>query len=353
MIRKIKKEEYQKVIEFANEQCEIDFRKVQPTIYSIDENYKYHYIYQIGDEIIGTFLAKTLVYKNVKMLGIGTLCVRKDKRNSNIMQEMFAYISENLEKDCDIIYLIGDKKRYERLGYYKVGIIGTLKIKNKYLSCNTDEVEIKELTDISDKEFEIISKYDPVCRNKYDAIKIYKGSSKQNIIYLLTQKDKRSIVIFDQLKFEIVEMFGEISSEEMIKTIMLKNNSEYVNVNSDFSTLKTMYEYCDKYTMSNRVSLKIINYSNIIRKLFSYKGNRFGSLKFELKDETILINYSNNGLEVITKKEKNEKYISEREIINILFGNIYSIDYIESNMNLIVLWFPLCIPSTLVSIDRV
>ena len=148
-------------------------------------------------------------------------------------------------------------------------------------------------------------------------------------------------------------MFGEISSEKMIKTIMLKKNSEYVNVNSDFSTLKTMYEYCDKYTMSNRVSLKIINYSNIIRKLFSYKGNRFGSLKFELKDETILINYSNNGLEVITKKEKNEKYISEREIINILFGNIYSIDYIESNMNLIVLWFPLCIPSTLVSIDRV
>ena len=47
MIRKIKKEEYQKVIEFANEQFEIDFRKVQPTIYSIDENYKYHYIYQI------------------------------------------------------------------------------------------------------------------------------------------------------------------------------------------------------------------------------------------------------------------------------------------------------------------
>src|SRR5574344_56070 len=104
-MRKILKSEFNKVIAFANQEFNVDFTKIQPTFYNDMENYKYHYIYEVNNEILGMFMAKPLEYNQVKFLGIGTLCVKKEYRNKGIMKEMFDYMENELFPMYDIIYL--------------------------------------------------------------------------------------------------------------------------------------------------------------------------------------------------------------------------------------------------------
>lgn len=351
MIRRINKNEFAKVISFANEQFLVDFKSVHPAIYGDSSNYKYHYIYEENNEIIGMFLAKPLIYKEVSFLGIGTLCVRKDMRNHNVMQEMFKYIKNNLEKEYDVIYLLGDRKRYENFNFFKFGTFANVKVKSKYITNSIEEVKIQEIKDINNQLFAIIKKYDCVKREKDTVLNIYKGSN--NTLYLVSEKKSQSIVIYNKINNEIINIFGNVNEEKVIKKVINNSEKEYVNIFVDYSKMKTLYELSDKYIISNMLSLKIINYPKVIKKLFVYEGNRYGTLELKLAFKTISISYIKGILSVDVRNEINQEYMSESEISNILFGNLYFNISSDVDINLVTSWFPLSISNTLVNIDGV
>ena len=54
----------------------------------------------------------------LKMLDIGTVCVEENYRKQNYAK-MFAYLDQNVFPDYDLLYLSGDKTRYEHFGFIK------------------------------------------------------------------------------------------------------------------------------------------------------------------------------------------------------------------------------------------
>jgi len=349
-MRKILKHEFNKVIDFANKQFNLDFVSFLPRIYGDKDNYKYHYIYEVNKELLGMFLAKPYRYGNLKMLGIGSLCVEKNHRNKGIMQDMFHFIEKELEINHDILYLSGDKTRYEHFGYYKSGVKCTLRIKEK----NLEEFDISKMMIRVAEDCHTLS----ILKENYQrSLETFANIARdsQKIIYVFSEEQKQGYAIYDKKTNEILEICGNIEELKIIKSIILKNKGIFVHYITNMKKAKKFYEYAEDYSITNLVNIKIINYKKVIKNLLKKVENKQkGKIILRTKDRTICIKVTNKNIKVNEILENNQIYLSEREMIDVLFGNPNFISQeMGLDMNLICSWFPLPLPSTLSSIDGV
>jgi len=118
---------------------------------------------------------------------------------------------------------------------------------------------------------------------------------------------------------------------------------------------KKFYEYAEDYSITNLVNIKVINYKKVIKNLLKkVEDKQKGKIILRTKDRTICIKVTNKNIKVNEILENNQIYLSEREMIDVLFGNPNFISQkMGLDMNLICSWFPLPFPSTLSSIDGV
>ena len=102
--------EAEAAIEFANEQFETDFKKLEPKIYLHDTIGKTFMAF-CGESMAGMFSIYEFAYKNLKCMSIGTVCVARQYRNRGVMSGFFEYLKKENYFDNDMATLNGDKSR--------------------------------------------------------------------------------------------------------------------------------------------------------------------------------------------------------------------------------------------------
>lgn len=353
-MRKINKKEFNKIIAFANEQFNLDFETYLPRLYSDDKNYKYHYIYEVNHELWGMFLAKPLKYGRLKLLGLGTVCVDKVHRNKGVMQEMFNFIVEDLEPNYDIIYLSGDKARYEKFGYYKSGAKCILRLKAKnFFDLDITNVAVFDISNDIEKLDTVDLAVKKAFRSQDSLNDILKKADHN--VYLVKENKDVSYAIYNKIANEVVELIGNINEKKVLKALLKENNKEDIYYSLDVKKAKALYNYADNYGITNLVNLKVVNYQKVISELLlAVKDKKNGSLELRFVDKTLKITVNGKTVKVTMNEEINDVPFTEQEIIDILFGNINFVsEKIALDVNLISSWFPLPLPPTLASIDGV
>ena len=178
--------EAEAAIEFANEQFETDFKKIEPKIYLHDTIGKTFTAF-CGESMAGMFSIYEFAYKNLKCMSIGTVCVARQYRNQGVMSGFFEYLKKENYFDNDIATLNGDKSRYEHFGFSKVIESYTYKFS---VSKNLSAVKCERAESKDEKLlYDIYRKYNiGVCRLKENFSYVLKTNG--NTVLKLHLNDK-------------------------------------------------------------------------------------------------------------------------------------------------------------------
>lgn len=365
MIRQLKPNEFNQAINFANQiffkNKENDFLKIQPKVYKyLQHYYLNHYIYEIDNKIVGLFGSYPFKYQELRVLGIGTVCVDANFRNQKIMQKMFSFIDTSIASEYDLLYLMGDKKRYERFGFYKTGQKISFRIKESSIKGSSyKKYLIKSYQDsnqeINQEIFSLYKKNEKVKReqfNFYDALKTLSYD-----IYLIYDNIIEGYLVYEQKNNVIKEIVTNKANltDILINFIVLLNAPDiYYEVSIDDENISLLYDLSDNYHISNLANFKIVNYVKVIEKLLKKKTNfKKGTLTIKIIDKINISIEVNDEVKVrkIPDQISYDLVVTEKEAHILLFDNKYFNDEKYQKSALIASYFPLVLPASITSIE--
>lgn len=357
--------QFNQIIAFANQQFsgdyQVDFIKIQPKIYHHPERFAHHhYIYEEQNQIVGLIGTYPLEYQGLKLLGIGTVCVNRNYRNQGIMQKMFAYL-DDVQKQYDIIYLSGDKTRYEHFGFYKTGKYVKYRLKfNAFKSKNYDVMNIQsylhESQDVNQNLYQLyLDNSKGISRNAdifYDVLK-----TNQAEVYLLA--NLQGYLVYHPKRKLIAELVIDSSKLEtaIYNFMKYKNLQEvYYELSIDDERVNSIYQISEENYLVTMMNFKIINYINVIKSVLRKKKRiKRGKLVIEIDSKVKLmieVNSCVNVQEVFD--EKVDLSLSSKEMHSLLLDDFtFFYPHFDKKVDLIKSWFPLYLPVTLHSIDSI
>lgn len=356
--------QFNDIIAFANSSFstnrKINFLEIQPKIYKHPEySSNYHYVYEVENKIVGLIAVYPTKYQGLNFLGIGTVCVDIKHRNQGIMQKMFNDLEEEL-KQYDLIYLSGDKTRYERFGFYKTAKFIKFRIKsNDNIQKNYKRLEINAYIDeskiINKKLYELYLEKSIGVERRFE---IFIDSLKTNLSEIYLVEDK-GYIVYNPNKNIIYEIIVDDSKlEEAIYSFMrCRNlNEVYFELSLDDKRISKMYEISEDHNIQTMMNIRIVNYVNVIKVLLSKKKDLIsGKVVIEV-DSTLKLLIEVND-EIVVKEVLNENvdlHLTSKEFYALLFDD-FTLFYphINNKLELIKSWFMLHLPVTLHSIDSI
>ena len=365
MIRQLKPNEFNQAINFANQiffkNGENDFLKLQPKVYKHPKQfYINHYIYEMDNKIVGLFGSYPFKYQELMVLGIGTVCVDANFRNQGIMQKMFSFIDTSIAFEYDLLYLMGDKKRYEHFGFYKTGQKISFRIKeSSFKDISYKKYLINSYQDsnqeINQEIFNLYKKNKKVKReqfNFYDALKTLSYD-----IYLIYDNVIVGYLVYERKNNVIKEIVTSQANltDILINFIALLNVLDiYYEVSIDDENISLLYDLSDNYHISNLANFKIINYVKVIEKLLNKKTNlKKGLLTINIIDKINILIEVNDEVKVkkIPDQISYDLVVTEKEAHILLFDNKYFNDEKHQKSDLITSYFPLVLPVSITSIE--
>ncbi|MDD4166538.1 MAG: GNAT family N-acetyltransferase [Endomicrobiaceae bacterium] len=368
MIRQVKRNEFKQIINFANqiffESGEKDFLELQPKVYNHpDEYYSCHYVDEHMNKIVGLIGTYPLKYQSLKLLGVGTVCVDPKYRNQGIMKKMLTYLDTNIAPNYDLLYLSGNKKRYENFGYYKSGQKISFQIKQctfknndfetyKIISYQNNDEEINQQL----YEMYIWNKNRVIERaifNFYDSLRTLSYE-----IYLIFEDNLKGYLVYERKNNVIKEI---VSKDDDLDNI-LYSFTNYLNlpeihyeVAMDDENIPLLYDICNNYHISNLNNLKVINYVNVIETLLRNKKKlKKGRLSIKIIDKITLMIDVDNQIAVTSTANDTvaDIIVSEKEFHSLLFDDVNHFYFgTRDKYDLISNYFPLVLPITITSID--
>lgn len=361
--------DYNKIINFANQQFtdenrNIDFLKIQPKIYKHPNLFvKHHFTTEENGEIKGLIGTYPIDYDNLKLLGIGTVCVNYQSRGQGIMGKMFKQLHKEVEPQYDLIYLSGDKTRYEHFGFYKTGRfvrfrIKSSRFKNKKFIIQNITPYLEDNQIINHQLYQLYKLKSPSFKRNadiyYDILRTHMAE-----IYLLEEEGIQGYIVYNPLRNVISEIVldNKLFEDVIISFIQYKQLEEvYYEVSLDDENLPTLYELSEESYISTLMNFKVINYVNVIKYLLSKKKNLLpGKLSVNIDNKKFIsITVSNTVSVEVEKPMVTDLKVTTKEMHTLLFDD-FSLFYpsVSEKAGLLQSWFPLSLPVTLRNIDSI
>lgn len=364
-MKKVDYNQFNQIITFANQQFsdnyQVDLINIHPKVYKHPELFAHHhYIYEEQKRVVGLVCTYPIKYQGLNLLGIGTVCVDSNYRNQGIMQKMFCYLDE-IQKNYDLIYLNGDKTRYEYFGFYKTGKYVKFRLKiNAFKNQCFEVLNIQqcsnELQDTNRKLYQLYSNQSKGVERNVD---IFYDILKTNLADLYLINGIEGYLVYHPKKNTIFELVVESSKLEVAINSFMKYKAlqeVYYELSIDDERFKTIHEISEENSLITMMNFKVINYINVIKTLLSKKKRiRPGKLVIEIDSKVklrIVVNDHINVQEVVD--EKIDLSLSTKEIHYLLFDDFtYFYPNFNIKVDLIKSWFPLNLPVTLHSIDSI
>lgn len=369
MITILKPENFDKLVDFANREFsrnrkKIDFRQFQPKIYlHLDRYGPHHLVCEQNNKIIGMIGTYPIKFKNLNLLGIGTICVDVKFRNLGIMEEMLTYLHKYASEDYDILYLLGNKRRYERFGYFVGGRKVSFHIKKDFFNdkdynlypflrydVSVPSVDLR-LYDLYNKNINSISR-DSTC---FGEILRTHG----NIIYLADTAADKGYLVYDEIHNCVVEaVLRGISIADAIISLMVVRNCQEVNWETSIydPDIFEFYRLAERSQITQIVNLRVCNYTKILQKLLSVKTDIIpGHLSIQLNSgHCIAISVEEKVIidENLCQKES-DLILTDREFLVLLFDDFCLYHPGHAKAALIKSWFPFDLPATISNIDSI
>lgn len=366
----IKPNRFAKIVAFANRQfsegkTEIDFLKIQPKIYCHPgQHLENHFIHEENHEIAGLIGTYPTEYLGLKLLGVGTVCVDSQYRNLGIMQKMFADLHREIEPKYDLIYLSGEKTRYEHLGFYKTGRLVKFRIKlSSFKNMDLRILTISPYTDnspaINEKLNEFYSsKANPIRREEGCYLDVLKTHNAE--VFLIGEKDLSGYIVYNRQKNTISEVVLKNEGiEAAIFNFMMFANLREVNceVSADDENIGKLHSISEESFVGTLLNIKIVNFPKVIATLLSKRlPLPEGKLNIRIVDRVTIQITIGKTVEVNETgiSDDFDIKLSEKEFHELLFSD-FALFYPErqNGNQLIKSWFPLSLPATLHSIDSI
>ena len=155
-IRKLEYDEYEKLINFIDEAFDKKdggrFEDILPKLYFKDNKSFIHY--GVFDEdilvsVCGVY-PDTLVspYGELKVAGLGAISTKKEYRNKGCFQKIVTYTLEKIKDDYDLIFLSGNRYRYNHFDFENAGRTLIVEINDRTRNAlNPKDYEIKDLVE--------------------------------------------------------------------------------------------------------------------------------------------------------------------------------------------------------------
>ncbi len=355
--------EFSEAVAFANRnffaQGENDFLLLQPKVYRYPKKCcQHHYCYELDQKMVGLIGTYPIAWDDLKMLGIGTVCVEENYRKQGIMQKMFAYLDQNVFPDYDLLYLSGGKTRYEHFGFYKTGQKVSFRIKAKALAQENIKALRVEPYLTADESvnralYRLYQSGEKVRRNQDNFRDVLQ--TKGYLIYLIYDGPSlNGYLVYDN----VTDSVKEISKTNLGLNDVLRNFWKVIEkpelcyeVSTDNSDLPWLYAISDSYRISHLVNVRIINYAKVIRSLLKQKNNLpKGTITIRIQEAvnlkvTVGLDIS---VEEIPDQPNFDLVLTEREVHQILFDNPL---FWGDKYPLLKAYCPFSLPVTLSSLD--
>ena len=298
-------EDFEKAIVFANESFNLDFKKFEPKIYRNFRGGK-TFVCKDGGRIVGMFSTYEFVYKSLKCMSVGTVCVAKDYRNRGIMSGFFDYLKKCDYFGSDLVTLCGDRKRYEHFGFARVVESYSYKLK-------VNKASPAALTVAADGDayrlFEIYNRRNIGVKRPrrlfFDIL-----STAENTVYLATEKGKVSYCVYNPKKNVVLETYGDIDEFDVISAVGRAHASEEIHVCAPYNRHdETFSANAKSYVIELILNLKIINVPKFIEKTCVSKKNELFRFSFSVDEKGYVLTNENGKLKVgLTEKTTENKY---------------------------------------------
>lgn len=367
MIRPLTSSEFNQAVAFANQTFfpnrENDFLVLQPKVYRHPETFSpCHFVDETDGKIVGLVACYPVVYQGLKLLGIGTVCVDENYRNRGIMQEMFSHIDHQCSSVYSLMYLSGDKKRYEHFGFYKTGQKITFRFKkrnfekNGYPSYSIKPYQTSDET-IDGELYTIYQSKATIERDPNRFFDALKTSSYE--IFLLYDQELFGYVVYDKKN----HLIREIGSKAENRIAILSNLLSFLDLQEVFYEvsindidISKLYDQSDNYQISTLANLKIIDYVETLKTLLRQKKNlKKGIVRIKIIDAICLSIEVNRDVSVkeIPDQTDFDLVLTEKEAHILFFENPYFIRGNHEKSEIINDYFPLDLPCTISSIDSI
>lgn len=296
--------DFKNVIQFANEQFNCDFEQLQPKIYSHFEAGKTYVEVQDG-KTIGMMSTYEFQFKKLKCLSIGTVCVDVNHRGESVMTKLFQYLEDNVFSNYDILFLSGNKQRYENFKFAHVMENINYRIEVKSFPNSASICEVSD--DKNGKLFELFDKYSKnLSRNKESFFDILKTNNRK--VFLISNDSNQSYAVYDSKDNVVVEICGNLDRELVVQVLgkHLKLSKIEVRSLSNFHE-KQFVDCCQSYSIFTRGNVRIQNIEKVIANLCVPKDRRKSRIKFSVvgKSYSLKVVKRNIQIKKVTRAKNN------------------------------------------------
>ena len=297
-----KTEETEDIIDFANmvfsmAYRSIDFAKLIPKAYSkerchipvhhmIKENNKIKALADVYPVTLKQFKNET--YIEIKAAYIGTVCVHPNSRGKGYMKSLMQKAKEDaISEGFDIMFVDGNRHRYQNYGFEKAGIKYEFCVRYKNLKHAYNRLygEYKEpvysfelVEDDSpyiDKMYKLYSKKNVMARTKEEFFLNLKGNRAYNYAVL----EKESFVGYiniseDESKIHEIEIENISELPEIIYDLFEELALDELEITAGVDEIKKtewLDKLCDYCSMHMSHQIKILNYEKVLSFLLSWK----------------------------------------------------------------------------------
>lgn len=309
IVRKATKEDFNKLVPFMNKAFHKKFPKILPKLYTTDEICSSHVIAEENGKILGTVasIPVDLHLKNdiVKCSGVGMVSTHKKARGKGIMNTLMStVVSEAKQNGIELMFLSGNRQRYERYGFVPSGAKLEYNFYKHNLSYIPDDDNIVIDKGINSSDIDTLIEI-------YDQSKIrYDRNNFEKTLYTwrakpFTVKYGGSVIGYGVMaRFKLYVREITVKKEyvniipSIVKSVMKKYSMPIIIVECapwNIEQAEQLNKYANDFGVKYADDYCILNYRSVIEKyLNSTCGKIDGSINLKIETEVFNVTVKND-----------------------------------------------------------
>ena len=292
-IREIRKDEYETLLDVMNTsfgftEPEQKFEHILPKLYFKDNPNMIHIGAFEDDKLvtsIGLYLFNMINNdKRIKIACVGAVSTLPEYRNKGYFTQVLNKVIDKAnELKLDLLYLGGDRTRYNHFGFETAGRCVYLNLNKR--NVNQLKEETYELYKLEEDNIEVIKDlYDlynkEPMRIERTLDNFYKTLISWNCIPYYVKQNNRVVGYFTYKEGEVDELIFDCSMDTMFRAIL--DVSDYLMMTLPMKYYKEVINKSDWYVIRFADMFKILNYNNVV----DFLGGNAYELEFlKKKDE--------------------------------------------------------------------
>ena len=327
------------LIKLLNKVFRKNFPTLLPTLYGKDKcTAKYHYCIDLDGKRVGAVCAYPSEIKvgevAINGLGIGMVATKKSARGKGVMTTLLNHALTNAEKEYDIAYLTGRRKRYEHFGFYPAGCNHMYEISNisiqKYKKGNPYKIirvkskaQMAMVNALSAKGYQVINR--PLATDAEVLLNWH------NKLYLV-EKQGTPVGFISAKLIKLDRIFIDGGSQDdyayAVSAFMQFKKLKFIMaeaIPSEAECIKALDDVSETKSIREGFKFKVFNYARLFNKLSllavqeGYKGEFCKTIEIE-GVEKFTLSIRNGIVNVTSTEEEAELILTEQQAVEVLLG---------------------------------